>query len=214
MRGGDVVLDRARHAHRVEPLAVELVQDAQAAAADDRDQCVDVFRLQLLQQLVGHVDFFDHVVFVHLADVERVDPGRLAEQARGGRVQALDQLRAEGQQPAVGVALRVQQTVEAVPDADHLPPQLARGQGRAHDHGVDPRHVAGAHHDRDAPLGTACPICLMHRSVLCPWLCDPLSPSWLEAGCDDRHEKTGTACRTARRTGSVDVTRTTAACVR
>ena len=110
-----------------------------------------VLRLQPRQQLVGQVDLLDHLVFVHPADVERVDPGRLAEETRAVRIQVLDQLGAEGHQPAIGVALRVQQPVEPVPDADHLPSQPAGRQGRAHDHGIDPRDVAGAHHDGDAP---------------------------------------------------------------
>ena len=134
---------------------MELVHDGQAAAADDRYQGIDVLCLQPAQELVGQVDFLDHLVFVHPADVERVDPGRLAQETRGGRVQVRDQLGAEGQQPAFGVALRVQQAVEAVTDADHLPAQLARRDGRPHDHGIDPGNVAGAHHDGDASLKTA-----------------------------------------------------------
>ena len=133
---------------------MQLVEDAQPPAADDGDQGVDVLCLQLLQQLVGQVDFFDHVVVVHLADVERVDPGRLAEQPGRSRIQVLDQLGAEGHQPAIGVTFRVQHPVEAVPDADHLPSQLARRHGRPHDHGVEPGHVPGADHDGDASVET------------------------------------------------------------
>ncbi len=97
-----------------------------------------------LQQFIGQVHFLDQLVVVHPADVERVNPGRLAEQPGRIRIQVLDQLGAEGHQPAIGVAIRVQQPVEAVPDADHLPSQLARRQGRAHDHGIEPGHVPGA----------------------------------------------------------------------
>ena len=155
--GRNLVLDRTWHAHRLEPLAVELVEDAHALAADDGDHRIDPLRLEPLQQLVGEVGLLDHPVFAHLADVERIDPGRLAQEAGARRVHVLDPIPAEGQQPTVGVALRVKHSVEAVPDADRLPAQLARSQSRAPDDGVDPRHVAGPHHDGDAPGGTALP---------------------------------------------------------
>ena len=107
------------------------------------------------QQLVGHVHFLDHVVFIDRADMKRIHTVRLAEHARAGRIEASDQLRAQGQQPALGVALRVQQAVEPIADADQLPSQLARRQGRAHDDGIDPRHEAGAHIDGNASGRTA-----------------------------------------------------------
>ena len=126
-RGGDVVLDRPGHADRVEPLAVELVEDAQSAAPDDGDQRIDLSAFSR-PGVVGHVDFLDHLVFVDPADVKRIDPGRLAQETAAGRIEVLDQLGAERHQPAVGIALRVQQPVEPVPDADHLPSHLARRQ--------------------------------------------------------------------------------------
>ena len=53
---------------------------------------VDLFRLQPGQQLIGQVHFLDHLVLVDPADVERIDPGRLAQETAAGRVQVLDQL--------------------------------------------------------------------------------------------------------------------------
>ena len=91
-------------------------------------------------------------------------PGRLTEQPGRTRIQVLDQRRIQGHQAAVRVAVRMQQAVEAVPDADDLPPQLAGRQGRPHDHGVDPGHVAGAHHDPDAPLSTGVSYFSRHRA--------------------------------------------------
>ena len=81
--------------------------------------------------------------------MKRIDPARLAQDAPAPGIQALDQLRAEGHQPAVGVALRVQQPFEAIADADHLPSQFARCQRRAHHHGIHAWHKAGARHDGD-----------------------------------------------------------------
>ena len=75
-----------------------------------------------------------------------------------GRIEALDQLRAEGHQPAVWVAFRVQYPFESVADADHFPAQFGRRQGRAHDHGIHPGNEAGADVDGDASAdtGTTC----------------------------------------------------------
>ena len=71
---------------------MQLVEDGHPASADDRDQTVDPFRVKLLEQLVGQVCLFDHVVFVDRADVERIDEGRLAEDAPGVRVEVLREL--------------------------------------------------------------------------------------------------------------------------
>ncbi len=84
-------IDRGTHT-TLSPLRWSLCDDAQAAAADHRDQPVDVLCLQLLHQSPGHVDLFDHLVFVDSADVERVDAGRLAKETRAVRVQVLDQI--------------------------------------------------------------------------------------------------------------------------
>ena len=84
-RGGDVVLDRAGDAHHRQPLALQLVEDAQPAAANDGNQRIDLLCLQPCQQLVGHVHFFDHVICIDRADVKRIDPARLAQDAAGGR---------------------------------------------------------------------------------------------------------------------------------
>ncbi len=127
--GGNVVLDGPGNADRVEPFAVELVHDAQPPAAHDGNQRVDPFRLQPPEQLIRHVHFLDHFVFVDLADMKRIDAGRLAQDATGSRVQVLDQLRAERNQPALGVTFRMQQSVKSIADADHLPSQLARQPG-------------------------------------------------------------------------------------
>ena len=67
-----------------------------------------------------------------VADMKRIHPARLAEDTPAGRIQVLNQLRAEGHQSALGVAFRVQQPVKPIPDADHLPSQFARRQGRSH----------------------------------------------------------------------------------
>ena len=74
------------------PLRCSLWRMLDPAAADDGNQRVDLFRLQLFQQIVGHVEFLDHLVFVDPADMERVDPGRLAQDPAAGRIQVLDQL--------------------------------------------------------------------------------------------------------------------------
>ena len=98
------------------------------------------------------------LVFIHLADMERIDPaatGPGRPPPAGSRFSI--SCGAEGHQSALGVALRVQQPVEPIPDADHLPSQFARRQGRSHDHGIHPRDVAGAHIDGDAPQETAMP---------------------------------------------------------
>ena len=81
---------------------MELEQDAQPAASDDGDHGVDLLLAKRGQQLIGLVHFLDHAVLVHPADVERVDPGRLAQETPAGRVEVLDQRRAEGHEPASG----------------------------------------------------------------------------------------------------------------
>ena len=114
--------------------------------------------LSACQQLTGHVHFLHHVVFINRADMKRIDPARLAQDAPAPRIQALGQLGAEGHQPAVGVTLRVQHPVKAIADADHLPAQFARCQGRTHHHGIHAWHKAGACHDGNPSwgAGTAC----------------------------------------------------------
>ena len=87
---------------------MELVEDAQAPAADDPDEGVDARRLQPLEQQVGEISLLDHLVGVHAADVERVHARRLAEDARAVRVEVGDEPGVERDQPAVRVALRVQ----------------------------------------------------------------------------------------------------------
>ena len=91
--GGDIVLERARNTHRVQALAMQLVEDTQPAAANDRNQRTDALRLQCRQQFVGTIDLFDHAVFVKLTHMEGIDPRRLTQHARGGRIQTLRQLR-------------------------------------------------------------------------------------------------------------------------
>ena len=126
---------------------MELVENAQPPAANDGDHGIDPLCLQLLKQLIGHVHFLNHVVFIDRADMKRIDPARLAQDAPACRIQALDQLGAEGHQPAIGVTFRVQHPFEAIADADHLPAQFARRQSRTHHHGIHAWHKAGARHD-------------------------------------------------------------------
>ena len=84
--------------------------------------------------------------------MKRIHAVRLSEDTPAGRIKVADQLRVQRHQPAIGVALRVQQAVEPIPDADQLPSKLARRQGRAHDYGIDPRDEASAHIDGDASV--------------------------------------------------------------
>ena len=133
---------------------MELVQDAQPAPANHCDQRIESLGFQPCQEFIGQIDFLDHAVFIHLADMERIHPQRLPEDARAGRIQILDQLGVQRDQSTVGVALRVQQSVKPIPDADHLPAQLARRQRSPLDHGIQSRHIACADHDRNASQGT------------------------------------------------------------
>ena len=116
---------------------------------------IDIFRLQPFQQFIGHVHFFNHVVFIDLADMKRIDPGRLAQDTPGGGIQVFNQLGAEGDQSAIGVAIRVQQPLKPIPDADHLPSHSARRQGGAHDYGIYSRNKAGTHIDGNPSVETA-----------------------------------------------------------
>ena len=52
---------------------MELVEDAQSSAANDGDQRINLFFLQPLQQLIGHVHFFNEAVFTHLAHMEWIN---------------------------------------------------------------------------------------------------------------------------------------------
>ena len=69
---GNVILDGPGDAHGIEPFAMELVENGQPLATDDGNQGVNLFRLQLGQQLIGLVHFLDHLVGIELADMERI----------------------------------------------------------------------------------------------------------------------------------------------
>ncbi len=45
---------------------MELVENAEPTATDDGDQGIDLFRLEPLQEIIGEVDFLDHVVVIDL----------------------------------------------------------------------------------------------------------------------------------------------------
>jgi hypothetical protein len=72
---------------------MQLVEDTQPAAANDRNQRVDTLHLQCRQQLVGTIDLLDHAIFVNLTHIEGIDPWRLTQHTRAGRIQTLSQLR-------------------------------------------------------------------------------------------------------------------------
>ncbi len=130
----------------VESLGVQLVENAQALVAHHGNQAVDFLLPAALQQLIGQVHFLDHVVFVNPADMERIDPGCLPEHAAGSGIQSFRHPDSERHEPAVGVALRVQQAVKAVANTDHFPAQLVCSLSRTLDHGIHPGDEAGSHH--------------------------------------------------------------------
>ncbi len=129
---------------------MELIQNTQSPAADDRYQCINLLFLEPFQQMIGQVHFLDHVVVIHLADMKGIDPRRLAQNSPAGRLQGLDPLAVEKHQSAIGVVIGVQQPFESIVDADELPSQFTRRQGRSGHHGIHPRDEAAAHVDGDA----------------------------------------------------------------
>jgi hypothetical protein len=56
----------------------------------------------------------------------------------------------EGYHSAIGKAIRIEQSVKSVPDADEFPSQFTRRQGRSDHHGIQPWYEAAAHVDGKA----------------------------------------------------------------
>ena len=90
--------------------------------------------------------------FVSCLDMKRIHPGRLTKDTSGGGIKVLDKPWAEGNQSAIGIGIRVQQTFKAIPDAYYLPSQFASRNGRAHDHGIRSRDKACPHVNGNASV--------------------------------------------------------------
>ena len=127
---GYVVLDRPRHAHCLEPLAMELVENAEPATTNRGDHSVDLLRFEPVQQLIGQINFLHEVVLIHPPDVKWVYPGGLTQDSPASRIQVLDQLGTEGDQATLRVTIRMKKSFEPILDADQLPSQIARGESR------------------------------------------------------------------------------------
>ena len=82
---------------------MELVKDRHSPDADDRNQGVDIFCLNLFQQFVRNVGFF-----VPGGHVKRVYDRRLAKDSSGGRIEVFNQFGAESNQTSIGITIRVQ----------------------------------------------------------------------------------------------------------
>ena len=55
--------------------------------------------------MIGHVHFLHQVVLIYLLDMEGIDPGRLAQNSPGSRIQVLDPLAVKKHQSAIGVVI-------------------------------------------------------------------------------------------------------------
>jgi len=106
---------------------------------------VDPLRLQPRQQLVGEIDLLDISSAFTWRTWNRIDAGPGRGCPPFGSRLAMRSGSSATSPPwdsAPGAA-----AVEAVPDADGLPAQVVRRHGRTQDHRVQPRDVAGAHHE-------------------------------------------------------------------
>jgi hypothetical protein len=74
----------------------------------------------------------------------------LTQDAPARRVQVLNQLGAQGHQAAIGITIRMQQSLKPVPDAHDLPSHFACCQSRAHNHCIHTWNEAGTHIDSNA----------------------------------------------------------------
>ena len=108
-----------------QPGLVETVGDRQRAVAADRDERVDVAGGEQLDELVGAIDLDVGAVGLAHREGRRVAPVGGAED-RAAEVDDAAHARAAAARPAVAVALREHQPVEAVADADDVPAAAAR----------------------------------------------------------------------------------------
>ena len=109
---------------------MELVNNGHALSAYNRNQCIDVFCFKPFEQLIRHVNFLNHFVFIYCAYMKRIDPGRLAKDSPGGRIKVLNQLRTEGNQSAIGIVFGVQQAFKPIADANESPIPFCLPPGR------------------------------------------------------------------------------------
>ena len=90
----------------------------------DRNHRIDAFLLERGQQLIRHVAFLQHAVFIFAPHVKWIDAAGHAQQAASGGIEVVDQCRTQWQQPTLVVLIRVQDSAEPVADADKLHPSL------------------------------------------------------------------------------------------
>ena len=153
-KGGEgfvqVVVNRLGHAHHAQAFVVQRIGNGERAVATHRHQRINALALEIAQDVIGAVHFFDTAVFLRHRKAERV---ALVGGAQNGAAQvgnAAHIVAGEGAHPAVRVALGLQDAVEAVADAHTFPSAQGGGQHRGADHRVESGGVAAAGVDRNA----------------------------------------------------------------
>src|SRR4051812_3724471 len=147
-RAGDVVVDRLRHTHQLQPFVRELICDQERAVPANRDHRIDAELPGIRNQLVGAIHLLERAVAFLARPLERIPAIRRAEDGA-----------AKVRNPAYTVAretddvILAEESRETALDPEDFPPPTHRAEHHRTYDGVQPGRVAAAGRQRYAHDG-------------------------------------------------------------